>query len=59
MRFILRRLGFYLIAFFVALTINFFLPRLIPGDPATAIVGSAQACRSRRSSSPPCARRWG
>lgn len=39
MRFILRRLGFYLIAFFVALTINFFLPRLIPGDPATAIVG--------------------
>lgn len=39
MRFILRRLGFYLIAFFVALTINFFLPRLIPGDPATAITG--------------------
>ena len=39
MRFILRRLGFYLIAFFVALTINFFLPRLIPGDPATAIIG--------------------
>lgn len=39
MRFILRRLGFYLIAFFAALSINFFLPRLIPGDPATAIVG--------------------
>lgn len=39
MRFILRRLGFYLIAFFVSITINFFLPRLIPGDPATAITG--------------------
>jgi peptide/nickel transport system permease protein len=39
MRYILRRLGFYLIAFFVSLTINFFLPRLIPGDPATAIIG--------------------
>lgn len=39
MRFILRRAGFYLIAFFASITINFFLPRLIPGDPATAIVG--------------------
>jgi peptide/nickel transport system permease protein len=39
--YILRRLGFYVIAFFVSLTINFFLPRLIPGDPATAIVGRA------------------
>ena len=39
MRFILRRLGFYLIAFFASLTINFFLPRLIPGDPVTAILG--------------------
>jgi len=39
MRYVLRRLGFYLIAFFAALTINFFLPRLIPGDPATAIIG--------------------
>ncbi len=39
MRFILRRLGFYLNAFFVSITINFYLPRLIPGDPATAIIG--------------------
>lgn len=39
MRFILRRLGFYLIAFFASLAINFFLPRLIPGDPADAILG--------------------
>ena len=37
MRFLLRRLGFYLLAAWVALTLNFFLPRLIPGDPATAL----------------------
>lgn len=37
MRFLLRRLGFYLVAAWVALTLNFFLPRLIPGDPATAL----------------------
>jgi peptide/nickel transport system permease protein len=36
-RFLLRRLGFYLLAAWVALTLNFFLPRLMPGDPATAL----------------------
>jgi peptide/nickel transport system permease protein len=35
--FLLRRLGFYLLAGWVALTLNFFLPRLMPGDPATAL----------------------
>jgi peptide/nickel transport system permease protein len=33
MRFILRRLIFYFIAFWVAITINFLLPRLLPGNP--------------------------
>lgn len=37
MRFALRRLGFYLLAAWFALTLNFFLPRLMPGDPATAL----------------------
>jgi len=37
MRYILRRLGFYLIAAWAALTLNFFLPRLMPGDPTTAL----------------------
>jgi len=37
MRFILKRLGFYVLAAWAALTLNFFLPRLMPGDPATAI----------------------
>jgi len=38
MRFVYRRLAFYLIAFWAALTLNFVLPRLIPGNPAAAIV---------------------
>ncbi len=42
LRFLASRLGFYAIAAFVALTINFFLPRLLPGDPATAIFGRFQ-----------------
>lgn len=41
MRYILRRSGFYLMALAVAITINFFLPRLLPGDPAAIIVGTS------------------
>lgn len=37
MRYILQRLGFYFLAGWAALTLNFFLPRLMPGDPATAL----------------------
>jgi peptide/nickel transport system permease protein len=37
MRYLLGRLGFYAIAAWVAITLNFFLPRLMPGDPATAL----------------------
>ena len=37
MRYILERLGFYVFAAWAALTLNFFLPRLMPGDPATAL----------------------
>jgi peptide/nickel transport system permease protein len=44
-KFILRRLVFYLIALFVAITIDFFLPRLLPGDPATTIIGVSGADR--------------
>ncbi|MFF7652851.1 ABC transporter permease [Streptomyces sp. NPDC007983] len=33
MRYLLRKLGFYAIAAWMAVTVNFFLPRLIPGDP--------------------------
>jgi peptide/nickel transport system permease protein len=32
-RYVLRKLGFYLLAAWVALTVNFLLPQLIPGNP--------------------------
>jgi len=37
MRYLIRRLGFYALAAWAAVTLNFFLPRLMPGDPATAL----------------------
>lgn len=37
MRFILRRLAFYAVAAWASLTLNFLLPRMMPGDPETAI----------------------
>lgn len=42
MQFILRRLGFYLVAAWASITINFFLPRLAPGDPASTIFAGAR-----------------
>ena len=40
MKFILRRLGFYIAAFWIAITLNFALPRLMPGDPASTLFAS-------------------
>lgn len=37
MSFLIRRIGFYLLAAWASLTLNFFLPRLMPGDPAAAM----------------------
>ncbi|SFR66595.1 peptide/nickel transport system permease protein [Agromyces sp. CF514] len=42
MRFFLRRLGFYLITFWAAVTINFFIPRIMPGDPVSALIAKNQ-----------------
>ena len=41
MAFLLRRLMFYLAAFLAAATINFFLPRIMPGDPIQIMFASA------------------
>lgn len=41
MAFLLRRLVFYLAAFLAAATINFFLPRMMPGDPIEIMFASA------------------
>jgi peptide/nickel transport system permease protein len=38
MSFILRRLAFYLVAAWVAITLNFFIPRAVPGNPAEIIL---------------------
>jgi peptide/nickel transport system permease protein len=38
MRFLLQRLAFYVIAFWFALTINFMLPRMMPGSPADQVL---------------------
>ena len=38
MSFIIRRLVFYIVAAWVALTINFFIPRLVPGNVVEAIM---------------------
>ena len=38
MRYVLRKLGFYLVAAWVALTVNFFLPQLIPGNPVEVLL---------------------
>lgn len=42
MRYVVRRLSFYLIAAWASLTLNFLLPRMMPGDPATAIFARFQ-----------------
>jgi peptide/nickel transport system permease protein len=38
MRYVLRRAGFFLLTLWAAVTLNFFLPRMMPGNPAVAMV---------------------
>ena len=42
MKYLLKRLGFYSLAAFFAVTFNFFLPRLMPGDAAGAMFARFQ-----------------
>src|SRR5664279_72338 len=37
MRFVLRRLGFFVLTLWAALTLNFFIPRFMPGSPLQAL----------------------
>lgn len=46
MRLVLRRVALYVVTAIVAITINFFLPRLLPGNPALAVLGKAQSAES-------------
>jgi peptide/nickel transport system permease protein len=42
MRHLLRRIGFYLVALWVAITVDFFIPRLAPGNPAELLIARFQ-----------------
>jgi peptide/nickel transport system permease protein len=41
-RFIIRRLGFYAVAAWVAVTVNFFIPRALPGNAVQAMMAKYQ-----------------
>lgn len=43
MQFLLKRLAFYLVAFLVAATFNFVIPRMLPGNPADIMLANANA----------------
>lgn len=43
MRYLLRRAGFYLVALWAAVTFNFIIPRLMPGNPALAYIAKIHA----------------
>ena len=37
MRFVLRRLGFFAVTLWAAVSLNFLIPRLMPGNPVQAL----------------------
>ncbi|MFE3448310.1 ABC transporter permease [Nonomuraea sp. NPDC059194] len=42
-RFLVRRVAFYAVTAWIAITLNFLLPRLMPGDPAEALISQMSA----------------
>ncbi|WFE65184.1 ABC transporter permease [Micromonospora sp. WMMD714] len=42
MSYLLRKLGFYAVALWAALTLNFAIPRLLPGDPVDILLAKLQ-----------------
>ncbi|WBB76575.1 ABC transporter permease [Micromonospora sp. WMMD1128] len=42
MRFLLQRTAFYLFTAWAAITLNFFIPRIVPGDPVQALISRNQ-----------------
>jgi peptide/nickel transport system permease protein len=43
MRFYVQKILFYVVAFWAALTLNFFIPRLMPGDPVDVMLSKLSA----------------
>ena len=37
MRYLIRRLGFFVLTLWAAMTLNFFIPRMMPGSPEEAL----------------------
>ncbi|WP_129843341.1 ABC transporter permease [Streptomyces sp. RFCAC02] len=42
MRYYARKLGFYVVALWAALTLNFFIPRMMPGNPVDTLLAKLQ-----------------
>jgi peptide/nickel transport system permease protein len=42
MKYFLQRIAFYLLTLWAAITLNFFIPRLAPGDPVQSLIASRQ-----------------
>ena len=52
MKFYLRRVAFYLITVWAAVSLNFLLPRMMPGDPAAIMIGKLRRASGGRELSP-------
>lgn len=48
MSFYLRRIAFYLITLWAAISLNFLLPRMMPGDPASIMLGKLRRAAGGR-----------
>jgi len=48
MSFYLRRVAFYLVTLWAAISLNFLLPRLLPGDPAKIMLGKLRRANGGR-----------
>lgn len=48
MRFYARRIVFYLVTLWAAISLNFLLPRLLPGDPAAIMLGKLRRANGGR-----------
>jgi peptide/nickel transport system permease protein len=48
-KFFLQRIAFYLFTVWAAITINFFIPRLVPGDPVQSLISKYQGQLSTKS----------
>ena len=48
MVFYLRRIAFYLVTLWAAISLNFLLPRMMPGDPAAIMIGKLRRASGGR-----------